>query len=211
MLENGYCTTKKEYKYPIFEACDKLAVTVSYRIYFGLDYFVICGEYYCSLNRRDCLAYFLEKAKSDLNEYAQDGTWKTPKPGFLKEWADTAFRYERLRQMLDEIYHHHNDFENIVKIYVGTISSYGFDVTKTENPHPFIKNVHIDVEYTSNMYSGSDDTVILDIDHELGIKWFVNNDYDVERHRRCDEGRDITLRAYVDTINVIRRLEWVEK
>jgi hypothetical protein len=210
LLEDGYCITKKEYKYPIFDACDKLSVTVSFRNYFGLDYFVICEEYDSYyMNRHKCISYFLEKAKEELSEYSQDFTWKTPKPGLFKQWADAAFRYERLRQMRDEMYHRHSDFDDNVKIYVGTVGGYGYGVTKTENPHTYISNVNFDVEYTSSAYSGSDDTVILNITHELGIEWFVNDYYDVERHKRYDEGKDTTLRAYVDNINVIRRLEWV--
>jgi len=41
------------------------------------------------------------------------------------------------------------------------------------------------------------------------ISWFVSGYHDKERHRRYDMGKDTTLRAYVDSINVIRRLEWV--
>ena len=211
LIENGYCITKKEYKYPIFDASDKLSFRVSYRSYFGLDYIVSCGEYdWCSLKRRECLSYFLKKAEDDLNQCAQDYTWKTPKPGMLKEWADAAFRYERLRQMIDEVYHRHNDFENIIKIYVGSITGWRTGITKTKDPHPYIDHVHFGVEYTGNRYSGGDDTIILEIDHNLGIEWFINSYYDAERHRRYDEGKDTTLRIYVDNINVIRRLEWVE-
>jgi len=212
LLENGYCITEKEFKYPIFDACRKLSVWVSYKNYFGLDYIVTCKEYdYLSLKRRDCLEYFLEKAKDDLNECAQDSTWKTPKPGLFKEWADAAFRYERLRQMIDETYHRHSDFEKVIKIYVGTIGGYAIGTTRTEKPHPYIKHIDFHVEYTSNMWSSGEDRVILNIEHELGIEWFVNGYHDIERHKRYDEGKDTTLRAYVDNINVIRRLEWVEK
>jgi len=156
LIDEGYCVSKKEYKYLIFDACEKLSLTVSFRQYFGSDYFVICGEYdHYTLKRYDCLAYFFEKAKSELTEYSQDCTWKAPKPGFFKEWAAAAFRYERLRQMLDEIYHHHHDFEGIIKIYVGTIGSYGFDVTKTSDPHSFISHVNFNVGFTADAWKTS--------------------------------------------------------
>ncbi|MCL2047384.1 MAG: hypothetical protein FWG87_01540 [Defluviitaleaceae bacterium] len=211
LLENGYCRTKYEYKNSIFSVCGKLSITISYRRYFGCDYIIRCGERdRYSLKRYNCLAYFLEKAKKELNEYSENIRWDSPKAGFLKEWADAAFRYERLRQMMDEIYHHHNDFENIVKIYVGTIGSYCSRITKTENPHRYISNISFCVEYTSNAYSGLEDQIILQIDHQLGIDWFIGSYYNTEWHSRYEEGKNTTLRAYVDSLNVIRRLEWVE-
>ena len=212
LLESGYCTPAKEYMHSIFEACGKLAVRVGYRYFFERDYIVICGEFdRYALKRYDCLAYFLEKARNELTEYSQNCSWKSPKPGMLKEWSAAAFRYERLRQMMNEIYHHHKDFEKIVKVYVGKIGGYGFDVTKTDDPHTFISHINFNPEFTSNSYSGLDDTVILNIDHALGIEWFVKHYYDEERHRRYDEGKSTTLRAYVDSINYIKRLEWVEE
>jgi len=212
LLENGYCMTKKVFKQPLLDACSKLSVRVSYRSYFELDYIVTCNQYdNVSLQRRECLTYLLETIKNDLNKYAQDYTWKTPKPGLIKEWADAAFRYERLHQMIDETYHRHRDFNRPIKIYVGSFSGYRFGVTGTENPHSYIKYVSFNVEYTSNSYSGLEDDVILNIDHNLGIKWLVNSYYGVECHRRYEEGKCTTLRAYVDSINVIRRLEWVEE
>jgi len=211
LLDEGYCVSKKEYKHSIFKACKKLEVQISYRNYFGRDYFVICGEFeHYNLKRHDCLAYCLENTKSELTKYSQDCGWETPRPGFFKEWSAAAFRYERLRQMLDEIYRYHSGFDKIMKVYVGTIGGYGSRLTKTENPHPFITHVNFDVDFTSNTYSGLNDSIILDIDHDLGIEWFINGYHDVERHRRYDEGKDTTLRAYVDSINVIRRLEWIE-
>jgi len=174
-------------------------------------YFVVCGEYdHYALKRYDCLSYFLEKAEEELTECSEGYTWKAPKSGLFKEWAAAAFRYERLRQMLDESYRHRDGFDGITKVYVGKIGGYGLGVTKTENPHQYITHVNFNVEYTSNTYSGLDDTVILNIDHELGNAWFVNGYHDIERHKRYDEGKDTTLRAYVDRINVIRQLEWVE-
>jgi len=212
LLESGYCTPAKEHLDPIANACCELSFRVSYRNYFGLDYIVSCAEYdHCSLKRYDCLAYFLEKAKSELTELSQDCTWKAPKPGVLKEWSDAAFRYERLHQMLDEIYHYHRDFENIVKVYIGTISGYESGVTKTENAYTYINHVDFAVAFTESSYSSLKDNIILNIDHKLGIEWLVNPYYDEERHRRYDEGESTLLRAYVDRINVIRRLEWVEK
>ena len=212
LLENGYCTPAKEYMHPIFEACSKLSFRVGYRRYFGFDYIISCGEYdHCSLKRYDCLAYFLKIATGELSEYSADYTWKAPKPGMLKEWAAAAFRYERLLQMINEIYHHASGIEGIVKIYVGTIGGWSVNVTKTEYPHPYIDHINFCVEYTSNAYSGLEDEVILNIEHHLGIEWFLSHYHDEERHRRYDEGKSTTLRAYVDRINVIRRLEWVEE
>jgi len=212
LLLHGCCImTEKSYKRPIFNACADLSLTAGYRRYFGRDYIVLCGVYdNYSLTRYECLTYFLETAKRDLDKFAIESTWDSPKKGLLKEWADAAFRYERLCQMIDEIYHHHNDFDNIIKEYVGTIGGHGVSMANTENPHGYITHINFNIEYTADAYSGLEDTVILNIDHALGIEWFVKGYYDEERHRRYDEGKDTTLRAYVDRINVIRRLEWVE-
>ena len=176
LLEHGYCVlSDKLHKYPIFDACSKLSYRVSYRNYFGQGYVVSCGEFdRYALKRQEVLTYFLEKAKDELSACATDWTWKSPKPGMLKEWADAAFRYERLRQMIDEIHHRHRDFKDTVKIYVGTIAGWGTSMTKTKDPHPYITQVNFNVEYTSNTFSGLDDEVALRIDHDIGIEWFIN-------------------------------------
>lgn len=211
LLEKGYCTPQKDNLHSIFEACGKLKFTASYRDYFNCDYIISCREYdKYSLKRIYCLLHFLETAKAELKEYSESWDWKAPKPGFLKEWADAAFRYERVQQMIGEIHHRHNDFEDTVKIYIGTINGWSTGMTHTDDPHQYVERVEFGVSYTGNSYSSLDDSVVLHVAHDIGISWLINGYYDVERHKRYDEGKSTVLRAYVDSINYIKKFEWVE-
>lgn len=211
LLEKGYCTPQKDNIHFIFEACSKLTFTASYRNYFGCDYIISCREYdKYSLKRLYCLLHFFEVAKTELKEYSESWDWKVPKPGFLKEWADAAFRYERVQQMIGEIHHRHNDFEDTVKIYIGTINGWSVGMTRTDEPHQYVKRVEFGVSYTGNSYSSLDDSVVLHVAHDVGISWLIDGYYDVERHKRYDEGKSTILRAYVDSINYIKKFEWIE-
>ena len=211
LLEKGYCIPQRDCIYSISEACSNLRFTAGYRSFFGQDYVICCKEYdRYSLKRDNCLQYFLEKTRAELKEYSQEWDWKAPKPGFLKEWAEAAFRYERVKQMLDELQHKNAGFEGNIKIYVGTIGGWSIGKTKTNEPHNYVECVNFDVDYTGNPYTGLNDSIVLYVDHEVGIHWLLSGYYDEERHKRYDEDKSTVLRAYVDSINYIKKFEWIE-
>jgi hypothetical protein len=105
-------TVESEHIDPIMEACRKLKFTAGYRNFFGRHYIIACKETdKYLLKRQDCLLYFLNIAETELREYSENHRWDAPKPGFLSEWAAAAFRYERVKQMLDEIHRYHDGFD----------------------------------------------------------------------------------------------------
>jgi hypothetical protein len=212
LLEKGYCTPEKAHIYAIHEACGKIGFTTGYRNFFGRHYIIHCNEMdRYLLKRQGCLLYFLEQTKAELKEYSDNHSWDAPKLGFLKEWEAAAFRFERVKQMIDEIPAHHTGFEDIVKVYVGTMSGYSCRMTHTSDPRPYIDRIDFSVRFTNNMYSGLEDKLAFRVDDNISTNWLISGLYDEEYHKRYDEGKGTDLRAYVDTINVIRKFEWVEE
>jgi len=132
-------------------------------------------------------------------------------------------KQELIKQMIDELPHYvwpepvrpsyfSSDLRRYYRIYLGWPSGWSGGMTRTEDPHPYIKSITLNIENSEpNEWSGygSEIRLLLEIDHELGIEWFVSGKYDTERHKRYDLGLSTVMRVTVDsTQNLIADLRW---
>lgn len=134
-------------------------------------------------------------------------------------------KHQLIQQMLDELPHYvwpepslpdyfSENRRRYYQVYLGSPSGWSGDMTHTEEPHPYIKWVNFEVENSEQnewRELGSDMRLMLEIEHYLGIEWFVNGKYDDERHKRYDLGLSTVMRATVDSsLHMIIGLQWAD-
>ena len=57
----------------------------------------------------------------------------------------------------------------------------------------------------------SEERRFFEIDHNLGIDFFLSGKYDEERHKKYDEGLSSKIVLTVDSHNRIIEIEWFDK
>ena len=133
-------------------------------------------------------------------------------------------KHQLIQEMLDELPHYvwpepslpsyFSDRRRYYQIFLGSPSGWAGDMTHTEDPHPYIKWVNFKVENSEqDEWSGygSEMRLMLEIEHFLGIEWFVNGKYDEERHKRYDLCLPTVMRATVDSSShMIVALQWAD-
>lgn len=164
--------------------------------------------------RKSVLEEMLAQTKQQL-EAEQDGMTKktlTEKRGLIKQMLDELPHYIWPEPSLPSYFS--SDRRRYYQIFLGSPSSWSGDMTHTEDPHPYIKWVVFEVENSERdewREPGSDMRLMLEIEHYLGIEWFVNGKYDKERHKRYDLGLSTVMRATVDpSLHMIIGLQWAD-
>ena len=157
------------------------------------------------INRRSLIQQAHEMALHNLHCYSKDHLNKEPKADCLQEWKDAKRSAMIWQQMLDELGSYAPISDSLEKyhIFVGSIGS--TSTTKNIENQPIIDTVEVDISHNSYDY---EDRRIFHCGWEC--QSFLLDDYDIERHSRYDEGKGHTVRLYVDNINYIRKIEWVD-
>lgn len=163
-----------------------------------------------SLTRNELLRQIYEQECHNLLCYSKTYGMNTPKDGYEKEWKESNEKVELLKQMLDElpkrVYVPEADKYEFQKTFIGSVSEFASRLTKTDNPHPYIENLTLSINGIGNAYSDREDR-IFEIDHELGIKWFLQDKYDIERHQRYDLDKSTDLKVTVEGTRIVK-IEW---
>ncbi len=157
------------------------------------------------INRHTILSEALEMARHNIQCYSKDYLDKEPKEDHIQQWKDAKRTAMILKQMLDEFGSYVDIAGEYEKyhVFIGSIGS--TSTTKNIENQPIIDTVEIDISHNSYDY---EDRRIFHCGSEC--QSFLLDDYDIERHRRYDEGKGHTVKLYVDKINYIRKIEWVD-
>ena len=165
------------------------------------------------MNRKTILREVKEMQEHNLSCYSRNYLCDAPKEGYEAEWQAAKEKLQLVTRMLDElphrIYDRDSNTTDTFRVFFGEICGYGTGTTHTEDPHPYITRVDFSVDDGDNGYS-DDIRHLFEIDHQLGIDWFISGMYDKVRHERYGESKGDAVRIIVDNINVIRKIEWVE-
>jgi hypothetical protein len=166
------------------------------------------------MNRETILREVKEMQEHNLSCYSKNYLCEKPKDGYEEKWQEAKERLQLITRMLDElphlVYDQEKDTSNTVRVFCGSVDGYAIGTTHTEDPHPYITKIDFSVDDGDNRYS-DDIRYLFEIDHQLGIDWFISGWYDKERHLRYGESKGHTVKITVDIINFIRKIEWVEQ
>ena len=166
------------------------------------------------MNREAILRELKETQEHNLSCYSRNYLNEKPKDGYEKEWQEAKEKLQIVIRMLDElphrVYDRENDTTDTLRVFYGSVDGYATSMTHTQDSHRYITKIDFGVDDGDNGHSG-DIRYLFEIDHQLGIDWFISGRYDIERHTRYDEGKGDMVKITVDNINVIRKIEWVEK
>ena len=165
-----------------------------------------------AINRRSVLQEMKDMAWHNVYCCSANYAMTEPKEGMRDDWEAALAKAKIIDRMLAELpghvqYDEVSKSQRYYRKYVGDISSWGTDVTRTSDPHPYVSTVELSLEG----YGISDaDTRIFHINHQLGIDYFLSGKYDIDRHERYDEGKYSTVEITVDSLGYIQEIRWAD-
>lgn len=115
-------------------------------------------------------------------------------------WPEPAMRFS-------------SSYRRYYSVILATVNGWSCGRTHTDHPHAYITSIQMEVANSTKEYGGYGSAICLqlEIDHELGIEWFINGKYDIERHERYDLSLPTVMKLTVDnSMCQIVALEWVD-
>jgi len=164
------------------------------------------------INRRVVLEELKKEAWQKVYCYSANYLMTEPKDGMQEDWETAVAKAKVIDRMLNEL-PIHCDYDEVMKRqryfrkYVGRISAWSCDVTRTDNPHSYVSLIEFTLDGISHY---EEDSRLFRIKHELGIDYILSGKYDIERHERYDEGKDSTVQITVDSLGYIQEMQWFE-
>ena len=164
------------------------------------------------INKQSVLEEMKEMAWHNVLCYSENYAMTEPKDGMREDWEKALAKAKIIDRMLDEL-PIHIQYDEVMKMrrylrkYVGHIGAWSSSITKTEDPHPYVSLVEFDLEKSGSYDS---DSRLLRINHQLGIDYILSGQYDIDRHKRYDEGKTATLQITVDSLGIIQEMRWAD-
>lgn len=157
------------------------------------------------MTREQILRSHLEMARHNLGSYSKGWSLDKPKEGYETEYKDTIEEIHLLETWLKEF--HRSNSDSIVT-YIGYLDSASY--APCYDGKTRANEIEFEVDTGAGFMYG--DRRILKVGVEVQ-DWFIGESgsccgrYDIEKDRRDSR----KLRITVDTINVVRFIEWAEE
>lgn len=168
------------------------------------------------MTRYTVLDNALKAAQHNMVAYGKN--WgEEPKEGFEKEWQQAKEEADILKAMRNEIFCRYrgedtDEFNKKARLFVGTIDGWEVHQTYDGKGH-YADKVRISTKTVAEHYSGRGQSFCFSIEKTAQDEWLLGPEakWEVERHRRYDEGKSHYVRIWVNHINCIFHIEWEEK